>query len=810
MSALGKLSLIGLIPLLSCVLFTLIIKRKNIDYTNIKYQVLLGLFFGFCSILGTEFGVSINGAVINIRDASALCAGLIFGPISGLIAGLIGGIERWFAIYWGAGSYTRVACSISTIVIGLIGGFIRKRMFNNKMPPVFSTLILSICTEVFHMMMVFFTNLNDPVNAFSVVRSCSALMIGVNSLVVTLSVLFVRYIKGELFDFKKEKIHISDVFNKQIGVLILIAFIITSLFNYRIQDSISVNNCENILKLTQNDVLQQIKDNNDEKLLNITYQIKNELSFVGSTLECKTKILLDLCDKYDVSEINLVDRDGIICSSSNMTFIGFDMKSGNQSNEFMALVNGTKYYVQEYQPIAMDASINRKYAGVSITWGFIQVGYNYDKFKDSLSIACSTIAKNRHVNNSGYVIIADSNKKIISDYFENYGNDITTLGLVIPDNYDTNMIYECDIYDVNCYYMISNVEGYYVISIVTREEIEFERDISVYLNTFLEVLVFGLLFIQIYFIIKRNISNKIKIVNNSLKLITSGNLNEIVDVKSSKEFEDLSNGINETVSSLKYYINEAEQRIANELHYAKEIQLNSLPSVFPPFPGVEEFDIYASMNAAKEVGGDFYDFYMEGKHKIAFVVADVSGKGIPAALFMMKAKALIKTYVSIGISPADVLINTNFNLCDGNEAGMFVTCFLAYLDTKTGLLEVANAGHNPPCIKHKNGEYEYLKVKSGFVLGGMEGTVYKDTLIQLEQGDEIFLYTDGVTEATNKNNELFGEDRLLYSLNQCKELDSQDICTNIKYDVDDFVGEAPQFDDITMLSLRYTKKYEEN
>ena len=279
-----------------------------------------------------------------------------------------------------------------------------------------------------------------------------------------------------------------------------------------------------------------------------------------------------------------------------------------------------------------------------------------------------------------------------------------------------------------------------------KAEALFSRDISVYVTVFMEFVVFGVLFIFVYFLIKKLVVDNMEKVNRSLSEITGGNLDVVVDVRSNEEFASLSDDINSTVLTLKRYIAEAAARIDRELEFAKAIQHSAIPSVFPPFPGHSEFDIFASMYTAKEVGGDFYDFYFVGEDRIAFLVADVSGKGIPAAMFMMTSKTIIKGYAESGIPVNDVFTVANEKLCESNEAGMFVTAWMGVLELKTGLVEFANAGHNPPLVRHRNGKFEYLRVRPGLVLAGMEDIKYKKNELKLSAGDEIFLYTDGVTE----------------------------------------------------------------
>lgn len=246
-----------------------------------------------------------------------------------------------------------------------------------------------------------------------------------------------------------------------------------------------------------------------------------------------------------------------------------------------------------------------------------------------------------------------------------------------------------------------------------------------------------------------------------------------------------------------------KERIGAELSVATQIQADMLPSIFPAFPGRMEFDIYASMTPAKEVGGDFYDFFLVDGNHLAMVMADVSGKGVPAALFMVIAKTLIKNRVLMGGTPKEVLEFVNNQLCENNKAEMFVTVWLGIMEISTGKVIAANAGHEYPAIKKADGSFELLKDRHGFVLAGMEDTKYGDYEFEIRNGDYLYVYTDGVAEATNSSNELFGTERMLGALNKEKDADPETILKNVKQDIDSFVVEAPQFDDITMLCLKY-------
>ena len=246
-----------------------------------------------------------------------------------------------------------------------------------------------------------------------------------------------------------------------------------------------------------------------------------------------------------------------------------------------------------------------------------------------------------------------------------------------------------------------------------------------------------------------------------------------------------------------------KERIGAELNMAAAIQSSMLPHDFPPFPNRTEFDLYASMDPAKEVGGDFYDFFLIDDDHLGIVMADVSGKGVPAALFMMVSKVILQSVAMLGGSPESILTKTNEAICSNNQVDMFVTVWVGILEISTGKLTAANAGHEYPVLMRAGGNFELFKDKHGFVIGGMEGVKYRQYELQLNPGDKLFLYTDGVPEATDADKNLFGTERMIEALNKSKNGDPKEILHGVREAVDSFVKEAEQFDDLTMLCLDY-------
>ena len=290
--------------------------------------------------------------------------------------------------------------------------------------------------------------------------------------------------------------------------------------------------------------------------------------------------------------------------------------------------------------------------------------------------------------------------------------------------------------------------------------------------------------------------------------------NQRITMKTGDEIEALSDSFNFMMEELENYIanlskvTAEKERIGTELDIARNIQASMLPCIFPAFPDRKEFDIYATMTPAKEVGGDFYDFFMVDETHLAIVMADVSGKGVPAALFMVIGKTLIKDHTTSGRDLGEVFSTVNNLLCEANSEGLFITAFEGVLDLVTGEFCFVNAGHEMPFICKSGGSFEAYKIRPGFVLAGFEDMNYKAGSMTLDVGDMIFQYTDGVTEATNVENQLYGMERLEQVLNRVKDRVPSEILPEVKKDIDAFVGEAPQFDDITMLCVEYKAKME--
>ncbi len=802
------LSAMGAVPVIASVILYLTVRgdRKN-PRIYMKQQLLYGLIFGAIAICGTEFGVPYSGAVINARDAAPLCAGLIFGSEAGVIAGLIGGFERGIAVAWGAGYYTRFACTVSTCLAGMIAGWLRMTLFENKRPQWHHALAVAAVVETIHMLMIFVTNTSDVKRAFTYVTACTIPMITVVSVSVALAVFLVNQLSSVRHQAEeKTKPTISAQFQKNLIIIVTLFFGATTSFTWFLQNQISTDNTRELLRLSLEDVVSDVQDQCDETLLLVNRLVASELA---TDPDADLEVLKN---RYNVCEINVIDRNAYIIASTNPEYIGFDMaRGGMQSTAFLTLLRegGMEELVQGFMPTSRDRNVYRKYSGVRTEGGFVQVAFDGVQMTDEISTLLYNVVSNRHIGENGFLIILDHGEQVISSTTNaviDINGDAEGEINLDPEGTKAYTMYKAKFRTTEYYYMFTTAESYYIVGMLPMEEADFSKNLSTYLNVFSMAVIFGVLVVCIFLILKYLVVENIRSINRSLAEITAGNLDTVVDVRDNREFDSLSDGINSTVDTLKRYIAEANKRIDRELKYAREIQSSALPSHFPAFPDHDEFDIYALMDPAKEVGGDFYDFYFVGDDTLVFLVADVSGKGIPASLFMMRAKTTLKSYAENNIAPEDIFTNANYHLCEGNDTGMFVTAWMGFLNLKTGEMRYVNAGHNDPVIRRKDGSYEFLKGERGFVLGGMEGMMYKEERTVLGEGDAVFLYTDGVVEATNKANEMYGNDRLKACLDAHADEDAKAICQAVREDVDVFYDGGEQFDDITELSLQL-KKY---
>lgn len=672
----------SIIPALVCFVLDVLQKKTSFGMlSNRKQQIIIGILFGGLAILFTEYGIDIGNAIVNIRDSAPLCAGLLFGGPAGIIAAIIGGTYRWFCVYWGVGTFTRLACSIATLVAGALAAASRKYVFEEKRPGFGFASGIAIGTEVLHMMLILMTNIDNMSQAFDFVDTCAYTMILCNAIAVALATIVVE---RKIIKIEKPA-PILQMFT--VGLLLCflallgISFITTYTVNIKISDS----ETEELLRLNLDDVIDTIEDRG------ITKNIS--------------------------------------------------------------------------------------------TW---------------------------RVGKSGGIIVCDESNTILSAGKNGQILDLKTINIESKEELKPDTFYSIKLNgdQVYCEYRVTG--EYIVYAYMMAEEADLSSYITFYMMLFAEILIYLTVFFLVFQIVKKTMTDKLNEVNVGLNAIAEGDLNTAVNVRTSKEFNQLSDDINQTVDTLKEHIKEAEKRNERELEMAHQIQQSAVPFIFPPFPKRNDIDIYALMNTAKEVGGDFYDFYFTDDNHFAFLIADVSGKGIPAAMFMMASKTLMKGLAERGKTVDLVFQETNEKLCNGNDAGMFLTAWMGVINLENGHLAYANAGHNSPVLYQKNKNYNFLKDKPNFILAGMEGTTYTRHECYMNPGDSIYLYTDGVTEAENQESKQYGEYRLERILMKTKDQSPETVCHMVEDDVKEFVNGAAQSDDITMLSFRLNYLHSSN
>ena len=650
---------------------------KDKAMTNTQ-KVLIGLIYGICAILSTHFGVDYIHMMLNVRDLGPLIAGIYFHPISGIIAGVMGGVERYIAgTYFGVGSFTRLACSISTLLAGIIAAMLNKYAFKGNRPSPAQALFIGAVMEIFHMYVVIVTHRDDMTMAFYVVDACSIPMIVFSALgLASVSIAWLVKLSGFRNVFKRKKeseIPISHKMQKRIFIVMCVLML------------------SNIVG---------------------TFYFQNQTASQSAAIEMN-HMVLELKDRF-------VMRERV----RNSQYIG--------SNGQFSI---------------------------------------YD--------------------NAGRIVYGVNKNKVI---------DIDTLKF-LKTKIDGD-IFEYKFFgDESICRVISLGSEFTGIICISTNRVFWYRNAQTYEAIFYAILMIAAMYWVISIIVDRVVVNNIHSINDSLERITNGNLDEIVKVENSKEFALLSSDINKTVASLKDYINREKSRMEKELELASSIQMSSLPKNFK-FHSHPEFEMYALMDAAKEVGGDFYDFFFVSTNNLAMVIADVSGKGIPGALFMMRAKAAIRSFAQQGLTPADVFYQTNNFLCEGNDNDLFVTAWFGILDLETGIIKCVNFGHEYPIILRINGKDDIYMDAHSLPLAACEETAAKEYEIKLNVGEGIFLYTDGVPEAINKRQEAYGMDRLIKVLNNNKSCTIKRILQTVRSDVSEFVGDEEQFDDITLFAIR--------
>ena len=530
--------------------------------------------------------------------------------------------------------------------------------------------------------------------------------------------------------------------NLKLVLSVLAAFLLSMAFTWFLHSRLSERDAYKLIDSTFESVEDEITDCVDERLVRQCMAVRERLD-EGYPTDLRS--LQDLAREMGVTEISIADAKGDIVHASVPDYLASPGKpafnfrtAGGKAEDMMCLVDG---YAPEYcQPYRSNTANGawRKFVGV---WMPTTGGF--------VEIGCD-----------GASLRALSRASLV-DLFSNWrvggtGGIVvtTTTGLVLSDYEEPNREgAQWEEPDDSFYWKRKEIEGFPTYVMIPRDSAAVQRDVLVGATAVLNGAALVFVALLVGFVISSFVRNQIKL------------------------------------------------QTAKELKMATDIQLAAIPSVFPPFPDETSFDIWASMDTAKEVGGDFYDFYFTGSDRVLFLVADVSGKGVPAAMFMMRAKALIKSVAQTGKPIGQAFEEANDALCEGNTSNTFVTAWAGELNIRTGHVSYVNAGHNPPIVR-LGGKVEYLRSRPSLVLGAMAGARYRVQELQLEPGDAIYLYTDGIVEQHNAAGELFGDDRLLATVAGCDKRRDGLLSTVID-DVRRHAAGAEQADDCTQLVMRY-------
>ncbi len=608
---------------------------------------------------------------------------------------------------------------------------------------------------------------------------------------------------------------IESIIYKRFAALLVISFVMASLIGFLVQNYFQQRQTFTLLREYIEDFDSEWDFDADMKAYSYEWGWGEAEDF--SITEFQDNDLLARTVRANVgmvSEISIVDERGVVTYSSAPEMIGFDLHDDDYLDDYLCLLDREGYFAKDFEPnpFGTDKDLKMVYTAITVKnySGFILFGYDRDALQNHMEKKLWEGVTGNRIGTTGFLIVCNNDKTIVgvteSAISDTLTNDVPYDGeLVLPEKDD--IIYDKLLfYGKKSYVAAVKKPDYYLIASYPEDEANSLRRKYNILFMIIFLAIMSVLFVVLYPFLNKHVLSSVRSIHGSLKRITSGDLDEKAAAGGSLEFHDLSGDINDTVSKLKELIQEAKEQMASEMENAWRIQESAVPTVFPEN---DRFSIFASMNTAEAVGGDFYDFFMTDSNTLVFVMADVSGKGMPAALYMMRAKTLIKTYASYGLPVEKVAEKTNIKLCEDASRTMFVTAWIGFLNLRTGVLSYVHAGHTIPVLV--GSEVSFVKQKINLVLGGVKRAKYIRQEITLSPGESIFLYTDGVSEAHNVKGEMYSEAKLLEVIRAyCKDAPDRqgndfcrDVCCFVAEDVFAFEGEAPQFDDITMMCVRY-------
>lgn len=583
-------------------------------------------------------------------------------------------------------------------------------------------------------------------------------------------------------------------------VLVIVSFCVATFTLWKGETIRARRDVETLLKLNYRDVTTAFTDRADYQLTTIARDLTKRF---GTSGKLAAEDVAAICEEEEIAEIYDVDARGIVVGGSRL--VG-EKVHGAQWSEFLRLLDpdGPESFAQPDRPRTSDGKVF-KYAAARYPdqSGYIEVGWSEERFLKFLRQRAYGYTRSWHIDERGYIIFVDADGRITSH------TDMTLAGKTLfeatgldPATVPTGTLFRATINGMPMFCYAGPVRNYLAIAADPVEDAFASRDRFMPRMAVVQLMVFAALFAFISLMLRYRVARAIHRIGDALRRIAGGDLGGRVDVRTSLEFDELSSHINTTVDALRHAAEERVRRLDAELELGRTIQQAALPA---EFPSEDCFHLAASMEAAREVGGDFYDFFPIGETLRAFLVADVSGKGITGALYMMNAKTLVKDALmdDPAHDPAGALSRVNTELCRNNPAEMFITAWVGVLDLETGRVSFANAGHNPPLRLRSGSAPEWIRDRSGCPLGCFENVVYKPRELSLQSGDALFLYTDGVTEAMDCSGALFGEERLASTLAAAGTQAPRALDIAVHAAVSTFAAGAPRADDLTVLAVQY-------
>lgn len=800
-------------------------------------QSIGGLLLGGCAIGALFLSIEYFDTSLSSVNASVLLSSLAVGPISGSITGVMAVSARFLHDFFDSGSITQYEYPglITTAAIAVLAPLVKRFLFRKEGVSWYYGALLGATFEALWTLF-FFAVFNDSLKtAYEIVS-----VVGWRSVVTVASsvgggLLLIMLI--DLIALRKEKeekaARISRFKLKNaLGIGLMTALAATLSLSlaaaYGAQSKAAYGQMTNELSLNVQNLASSITETGDLRFAEYAKMVSGYFAAPDST-DYNDELAEDI-DMLPVTNASFIGEDGKVAYSSDTSLVGKDIRTDFEERvaDFTSLLENPVAgevmvlpLIEKKTGSGFGSGIGPlargvKYTGIrfitSAMRGMILLASSIVEYTMAIDPVISVAAHNRRIGENGYLFICSSagtGQFIVSagvgglEGLRIFQTSISFDQLV--DN--ETSIGRLTAFNEPCYYLVIPHESYFIYGVYPESEVNFQRDSTFYMIAYLLLLVVGVIFLLVFALLDWQVIGKLQRLGDKLESISDGNLETKVGHLGNEEFDRLAYSVDETVGVLRGYIEREAKRIDHDLALARDIQFGSLPSIAPLLK-YHDFKIGALMTPAKEVGGDFYDFFLLPDGRLAFLIADVSDKGIPSAMFMMRAKAMIHALCQLGLPCNEVFADTNRNLIEKNDLNMFITAWLGFLDRKTGSLEYVNAGHNPPLLR-KKWAYEYLDDDPSPVLGAFSDAVYERRTLKLKPLDGLFLYTDGVTEATSASMELYGEERLRDFLNAFGDFEPEKMCNRTLTEVKGFLGEADQNDDITMVSLTYMGPYEE-